>query len=527
MAIEVSSNFLLGVRDFLDSRQKVETVIDLNNINVDYLPDLFIVYCEEDDCYYQYVEATNTWKMLDLDINEYLYEKDENGNPDLNKPLYIEEDRMSLLDEAAIQAWIDDGGVLTSDDELIDYIVDDSVEDATDKTYSSELIESKYTDLYTRFKTYADERLRALNNIVYIKVDSVDEMDRTDVFYLIQDDPSSEYFQIYVLSEDGWPIALGSSEMDISGFQPLRDAALTTTSKAVVGAINEVNKRAKNVNDIIGDYNNLAVPEQDDLYIATSYIADKAKTIGKINELTTNSKNEVVSAINEISNEVGLLEDLKMSDKSSVVNAINSFISEIINIGTIIAYSGTIIPDNYLICDGTIYSKSQYPLLYEALDESFRTSVSAFRVPNLVGKVPVYFNMGYSGGTEEVALTINQVGAHSHECTSQSHYHTGYVGYRDAFYNLFYYGTGLAQKVSSRNNYLTWYGTSTTYIGNHRHTLSVSNSSHTHYSQYTGYGGQNLSSQYTYKDESNVIHVSEPHSNIQQTMNLYYLIKAK
>jgi hypothetical protein len=79
MAINISSNFLVGVRDFLDSRQRVETRAGLDSINTFFIPDMFIVYCEEEDCYYQYKEATENWLMLDLNINEYLYELDENG----------------------------------------------------------------------------------------------------------------------------------------------------------------------------------------------------------------------------------------------------------------------------------------------------------------------------------------------------------------------------------------------------------------------------------------------------------------
>jgi hypothetical protein len=98
MAINISSNFLVGVRDFLDSRQRVETRAGLYSINTFFIPDMFIVYCEEEDCYYQYKEATESWIMLDLNINEYLYELDENGEPDLTKPLYIEEEIL-LLDQ--------------------------------------------------------------------------------------------------------------------------------------------------------------------------------------------------------------------------------------------------------------------------------------------------------------------------------------------------------------------------------------------------------------------------------------------
>ena len=523
MAMNISSNFLVGVKDFLDSRQRVATRLDLSSINTFFIPDMFMVYCEEEDCYYQYKEATDSWSMLDLDINEYLYELDENGEPDLTKPLYLEEERMVQFDENVIRAWIDDGGQLTAEDELLDYIIDDSVQGAENKTYSSEYIETKYNELYESFKTYADERLSALSNIIYIKIDSIDEMDREDVFYLIEDD--SDKFNIYVLDEYGMPMELGSSEMDISGFQPLRDPSLTTTSKNVVTAMNEVYTRYDNTEKLIGDIGNLAVPVQDSLYIAASYTAEKAKTVGKVNELTTNVKTDIVGSVNELSKEVGLLQDLKMADKSSIVNAINSFASEIISVGSIVAFTGSSLPENYLRCDGRTYKKLDYPLLYDVVDDNLKISDTTFKVPNLHHTVPVYGNpIGTKGGSEWVGLTLNQSPPHVHTCSPQSHYHTGWTSYQDAFYYALYYGTGLGKKVSSRANYNAWYNaTDTPDLGKHKHKFIVRNSTHNHTSYYTGYGGTDLTEAYV-DDAGNV---SETHLNVQPSMHLCYIIKAK
>ena len=523
MAINISSNFLVGVKDFLDSRQRVETRLDLDSINTFFIPDMFIVYCEEEDCYYQYKEATESWIMLDLNINEYLYELDENGEPDLTKPLYIEEERMVQFDENVIRAWIDDGGQLTAEDELLDYIIDDSVQGAENKTYSSEYIESKYNELYESFKIYTDERLVALNNIIYIKIDSVDEMDREDVFYLIED--GSNKFNIYVLDEYGMPIELGSSEMDISGFQPLRDPSLNTTSKSVVTAMNEVYTRYDNTEKLIGDIGNLAVPEQGSLYIAASYTAEKAKTIGKVNELTTNDKTDIVNSVNELSKEVGLLQDLKMSDKSSIVNAINSFASEIISVGSIVAFAGQTIPENYLECHGGTFLKKDYPLLFEAMADIYKISETQCRLPYLRRTVVAYGDtIGKTGGSEYVGLTLSQCSPHVHTCSPQSHYHTGWTSYQDAWAYALYYGTGLGKKVSSRANYTIWYNDADINgLGKHNHRFIVKDSSHSHTSYYTGYGGTDLTEAYV-DDQGDV---SNTHNNMQPSMQLRYIIKAK
>ena len=523
MAINISSNFLVGVRDFLDSRQRVETRAGLDSINTFFIPDMFIVYCEEEDCYYQYKEATESWLMLDLNINEYLYELDENGEPDLTKPIYIEEERMVQFDENIIRAWIDDGGQLTAEDELLDYIIDDSIQGAENKTYSSEYIESKYNELYENFKTYTDERLTSLSNIIYIKIDSVDEMDREDVFYLIED--GSNKFNIYVLDEYGMPIELGSSEMDISGFQPLRDPSLTTTSKNVVTAMNEVYTRYNNTEKLIGDVGNLAVPKQDSLYIAASYTADQAKTVGKVNELTTNDKTDIVNSINELSKEVGLLRDLKMSDNSSIVNAINSFASEIISVGSIIAFAGPSIPENYLTCNGGTFLKKDYPLLFEVMPDSFKISETQCRLPSLTDTVVAYGDtIGQYGGEPFVRLTLNQSPPHVHTCSAQSHYHSGWTGYQNAFSAPLYYGTNLAKKVSSRSNYTIWYTSSNVDgLGKHNHKYTVKDATHTHTSYYTGYGGADLTSAYV----DSIGNISYAHNNTQPSMYLRYIIKAK
>lgn len=527
MATVVSSTFLVGVKDYLDSRQKVSARIDIDNINTSFIPDLFIVYCEEEDVYYQYKEVENKWILLDLDINEYLYELNENGEPDLTKPLYIEEDRMNIYDELVIQSWIEDGCNLTIEDDLLDFIIDDSFGGASDKTYSSENIKFKYDDLYKRFKEYADERFKLLNSIVYIKINSVDEMDRTDVFYLIENTDGSETFSIYILSEDGLPISLGSSEMDISGFQPLRDPNLNTNSKAVVKAINEVNTRYKKDQEIIGDYNNLAVPVQDSLYEASAYIANKAKTIGKVNELTTVNKTDIISSINELSSEIGLLKDLKTTDNSSIVSAINSFISEIINIGIIIPYTSNVIPENYLLCNGSLVEKIKYPLLYDLIGDTFGYSsdVNYFRLPDFRGRIPIggpY--MGDTDGEYYERLSLSQLGPHFHECQSESHYHSGYTSYEYAWNTYLQYGSGLYYDVSRRSdNNTIWSNNSSSTVASHTHTVYFYSSTHTHYSKYTGYGGVDLTS--AYKDAEG--YVSQPHLNIQPTMGLNYIIKAK
>lgn len=101
--------------------------------------------------------------------------------------------------------------------------------------------------------------------------------------------------------------------------------------------------------------------------------------------------------------------------------------------GIIQMWAGKVVPDGYLLCDGSQYKTSDYPELYAALGTAFNTAMSAsgtayttqsgyFRVPDLRGRFVVgrhdsdndYRTMGQGGGTKTVALTSDQMPSHDH-----------------------------------------------------------------------------------------------------------------
>jgi microcystin-dependent protein len=95
-------------------------------------------------------------------------------------------------------------------------------------------------------------------------------------------------------------------------------------------------------------------------------------------------------------------------------------------VGLIMPIVTSEIPQGTLLCDGTIYLKSDYPNLYDALDSVFIIDASSFTVPDLTDRfimgTSVGANVGTTGGNSEISQTIAQLAPHSH--TSPPHSHT-------------------------------------------------------------------------------------------------------
>lgn len=74
-----------------------------------------------------------------------------------------------------------------------------------------------------------------------------------------------------------------------------------------------------------------------------------------------------------------------------------------------------------LPCDGSVYNKSDYPQLYDALDSVYIISGTQFRVPDMRDRAMVGTGANYtvddSGGVDSVSLTIPQIPSHTHGYT--------------------------------------------------------------------------------------------------------------
>lgn len=91
-------------------------------------------------------------------------------------------------------------------------------------------------------------------------------------------------------------------------------------------------------------------------------------------------------------------------------------------IGSVMIWHGSTAPSSYLICDGTTYSKSQYPDLYDALGSDYQLSAEQFKVPDFRGLVPIgagthqdanskpkTFTLGTEYGEYEHGLSISEL----------------------------------------------------------------------------------------------------------------------
>lgn len=98
-----------------------------------------------------------------------------------------------------------------------------------------------------------------------------------------------------------------------------------------------------------------------------------------------------------------------------------------IMIGSVIWVAGTV-PNGCLLCDGSTYSRTDYPMLYSVLDAAYIIDVDNFRTPDLRGVfirgVSVSESVGDTGGTAEHTLTIAELPEHNHTTPPHDHVYT-------------------------------------------------------------------------------------------------------
>jgi microcystin-dependent protein len=98
-------------------------------------------------------------------------------------------------------------------------------------------------------------------------------------------------------------------------------------------------------------------------------------------------------------------------------------------IGSILLWSTSIPPTNYLICDGTAVSRTLFAQLFQVIGTTWGAGdgSTTFNVPNTAGRVirgvDGTYTQASTGGADAFTLAANQLPNHSHSISDPLHFH--------------------------------------------------------------------------------------------------------
>lgn len=99
-------------------------------------------------------------------------------------------------------------------------------------------------------------------------------------------------------------------------------------------------------------------------------------------------------------------------------------------VGSIIISPTSVVPTDFLVCDGSAVSRELYSSLFDVIGTTYGDGdgVTTFNVPNLTGKTALGISSGYSlgssGGSDTVVLDDTDIPSHNHIVPSHGHENT-------------------------------------------------------------------------------------------------------
>jgi len=103
-------------------------------------------------------------------------------------------------------------------------------------------------------------------------------------------------------------------------------------------------------------------------------------------------------------------------------------------IGEIKIFAGPDTPTDFLLADGSCLLQSQYPELYDVINDYYATGACGsgyFQLPSLTGRFPVgsVAGLGVKGGASQHTLTVAEMPAHTHVVADNALYWWEYGNY--------------------------------------------------------------------------------------------------
>lgn len=99
-------------------------------------------------------------------------------------------------------------------------------------------------------------------------------------------------------------------------------------------------------------------------------------------------------------------------------------------IGTILSFTGSTVPNRYLVCDGSAISRATYSDLFAVIGTYYGAGdgSSTFNLPDMTGRavlgVASGYNVGRIGGAETVTLAVSTIPSHTHTIPEHGHANT-------------------------------------------------------------------------------------------------------